>query len=396
MIVAQRLAGVVVVLALLALIVISSAWNLRVPPSALGIEGTLASDPAHVFRQLRPALLEGGKDVSAPYRQAVFLNAQRDPLSDEPFILAAITDNIAGRYRQSLTRLELARERDPRNRITRIMLFEAYLREARAKDVVTEAAVLDRLRAGSTPTFLPLLANLAQNPTTRDATAKALGSSPLDFSILNALAQRQVSASLLTAFADRARLQPPFNVQAKQQINALLSPYLKADNWTEAAQIWIHFYKRPLGELGKVTDPQFAGTLGPPFGWELTRSDGGLVAFGEQGLELVDYGRKGWVVARQALILEPGTYELSTTLEATSQVPPQLNWWVDCADSAAILLNLPLMQARFLGVAPQATFTVPVQDCPVQWLALAARPGDTAQTTATTLRSVGLARRRAE
>jgi hypothetical protein len=152
--------------------------------------------------------------------------------------------------------------------------------------------------------------------------------------------------------------------------------------------LWGHFYARQLNTLDRITDPTFSGVSAPPFGWEFIQTDAGLVERVDGGLQIVHFGRKGWILARQALLLKPGNYRLSYTLGGERGKPPELAWRVDCAGSGATLLDLPFQKENFLGMTATDRFTVPAEACPAQWLALAARVGDTAETRSATIRSV--------
>jgi hypothetical protein len=271
------------------------------------------------------------------------------------------------------------------------MLFEAYLREARGKEVVAEAVVLNRLIAGSNQTILPILANLVQNPSTREDAADALGASVLTYPVLRALAERQVSPELLMSLAGDPIDVEEFSADARQQINSLSAPYIKAGKWSQAAELWSHFYRRKPSELGQIIDPEFSGRFGGPFGWQLGRSDGGLAEQGENGLQVVDFGRKGWEVARQALLIRPGSYRLRFKLDGETGNLPDLAWRVVCAGRGGTLLDLPLRGEKFLGLAASDSFNVPADGCPAQWLSLVSRGGGGGQARVVVIRSVAIA-----
>ena len=392
LILAQRLSALLLGLALCALTVLATAWNLGLPVLDPNLAGSLADDPARVFNRLPSELAPSGAGVPDTYRQEVRGAARRDPLNDAGLIVGALHSNSEGRFSEALRLLELARKRDPRNSITRVMLLEGYLRQARAKEVVTELAVLERLSPGATQKLLPLIVGLAENASTREATMQGLRGSPIDYPVMRALAERQADPTLIMSLRPVLTAGQVRSDSAQQQVSGLIDPYLSAGQWAEAAALWGHFYARQPDTLGRVTDPAFSGVPGPPFGWQFVRNDGGLVEQGEGGLQIVHFGRKGWIVARQALLLKPGTYRLGYTLGRESGTPPDLAWRVDCAQSGATLLDLPFQRENFLGVAVTDTFTVPTEACPAQWLALAARVGDTTETRTAVIRSVKISR----
>lgn len=388
----QRTTAVILASGLSAVVLLVASWNLELSPVDQRLVASPVDEPARIFRQFSSELTADGASVSDSYRNEARDAARRDPLSDEIFILEAMASRNEGRFREGLKRLEQARKRDPRNRLTRLMLFEAYLREARASEVVVEAAALDRLRAGSTQMILPLLASLAQNPSTRDATAEALGSSVLEYPVLRALAERQVSAALIISLSGDPSDVQNISEDTKQRISGLTAAYIRAGKWSQVADLWTHFYARQSGELGRVTDSEFTGKLGPPFGWQFSRSDGGVAQSGDNGLEVVDFGRKGWEVARQALLLRPGTYRLQYKLSEKTGNLPDLAWRLECDGSGGNLLDLPFQSHNFLGQIATDRFTVPAVNCPAQWLSLVSRGGAGAETRSVVIRSVEISR----
>lgn len=392
MIVLQRTATAILASGLSAVVFLVASWNLELSPFDQRLVASPVDDPARIFRQFSSELTADGAGVSDSYRAEARDAARRDPLSDEIFILEAMASRSEGRFREGLTRLEQARKRDPRNRLTRLLLFEAYLREARASEVVVEAVVLDRLRAGSTQMILPLLASLAQNPSTRDATAEALGSSVLEYPVLRALAERQVSVALLISLSGDPSDVQNISDDKKQRISGLTAPYIRAGEWSQAADLWAHFYAQQSGGLGRVIDSELTGKLGPPFGWQFSRSDGGVAQSGSNGLEIVDFGRKRWEVARQAVLLKPGTYRLQYELSDRTGVLPDLAWRVDCDGNGGNLLDLPLLSEDFLGLPVSDRFTVPNMNCPAQWLALMSRGGAGSETRSVVIHSVEISK----
>jgi hypothetical protein len=379
-------------LVLCALTFLATASNLGLPALDPRLAGSLADDPARVLNRLPSELKPTGAAVSAAYRLEVMGASQRDPLNDTAFLVAALRSGSQGRFSEALRLLELARKRDPRNSITRVMLLEGYLRQARAKQVMTELAVLERLSPGATQKLLPLIVGLAENASTRDAAMQGLRGSPIDYPVMRALAGRQADPMLIMSLRPALTAEQVRSDTVRQQVSSLIGPYLSAGQWADAAELWGHFYARQPDTLGRITDPAFSGVPGPPFGWEFIGTDGGLVEQGNGGLQIVHFGRKGWIAARQALLLKPGMYRLSYTLSAERGNPPELAWRVDCAESGTTLLDLPFQRENFLGMAATDSFMVPAEGCPAQWLALAARIDDTTETRSAVIRSVKISR----
>lgn len=394
MTVVRRFSAIFVAGALCVVVLLATIWNLGLDPVDQRLTGSPADDPARIFGQLGLQLEADSAVVSPSYRSEVRSAAQRAPLSDEPFLIEALVSRSEGRFHEAMERLEQARRRDPRNRLTRIMLFEAYLHQARAGQVVEEAAALYRLGTGSTQAILPILANLVENPSTRKAAVEALQASVLFYPVLRTLAEREVNPELLISLAGAPVDLKQFSDDTRQQINGLSAPYIKSGKWSQAADLWAHFYRQQPAKLSQVIDPEFSGKLGPPFGWQLGRSDGGLVEQADNGLHIVDFGRKSWEVARQLLLIRPGTYRLSYELDDETANLPDLAWRVDCDGGGETLLELPFRRENLLGLAASDNFTVPADGCSAQWLSLVSTGSGSGQTRSIVIRSVTITQRR--
>ena len=134
---------------------------------------------------------------------------------------------------------------------------------------------------------------------------------------------------------------------------------------------------------GRFTD----GRSPPPFNWQLAGSAIGLTERQKGGgLHVIFHGTQMGALARQLLVLAPGTYRLSADVRARIADPRALSWTIECPGAAAPIANLPVERSGALAWR----FTVPA-GCAAQWLSLAGRPGDIGGDSEVTIASIALA-----
>jgi hypothetical protein len=95
-------------------------------------------------------------------------------------------------------------------------------------------------------------------------------------------------------------------------------------------------------------------------------------------LHVIYYGQEEGELARQLLVLTPGTYRLSMSISGGQAA--RLRWTLTCAGSHDPLAAISLDK---LGSQPW-TFTVP-NGCPAQFLALAGTSSDIPQQSDVTI-----------
>jgi tetratricopeptide (TPR) repeat protein len=386
----RRLGVLCAALLLAVLIALTLSANAGISLGAMGQNYPVLVDPERLFRAVRSDLIATELTLPEERIEQVRERARQDPLADEPFLLAAVESRAEGRFHEALGLLEVARRRDPRNRITRLLLLDGYLREARINEALFEALALDRMREETAVNaLLPLVTDLVQNPSISRESLAALAASPLGERVLQELANGLVPPEVILSFGSAPSVSDRMEPKVRQQINALVMPYVRANQWDVAARLYTRFYGLDPEALGQLADPQFKGYPGPPFGWNLSASDGGLVELGPDGLDVVHYGRKNWDIAGQVLLLRPGRHRLSfVTGGADDARTPDLVWRIDCLASKERLLDRPFRQYGFLGQGPKDDFYVPEESCPAQALTLAGRAGETVGSRAMTILSV--------
>lgn len=390
-----RIVLVVFTLLMGAVVLLTAIWNLKVSLGALHPTYAAVDDPALLNRNIRAKLAENDLVHSQIDKSAIRSAAQRDPLSDGVFVLAALDSREQGRYREALNILQIARKRDPRNRITRLLLADSYAREARAGEFVAEALALDQLRAGTTRPLIPILAEFAKSASTSVDTIEALRDSKLGEQVMANLARDTVSPELLLQFRYKPKKNGLVSEQDRSRIDGLVTPYLDANDWPAAQSLWLDFYGHPDVDLSEVTNHDFRGNLGPPFGWRLQQSNG-IAELTSRGLELVHYGRSQWPVATQTLLLQPGSYRINFQAEPLNGAFPPLAWQVSCLKGGEILLDLPFERSGLFELPQRDTFVVPGQNCSAQRLTLTAKVDDDSEVRSARIGSVEIVENIAE
>jgi hypothetical protein len=315
--------------------------------------------------------------VKPESRAAAVRALDRSALADEPFLLTAVQAIADGHPALGLKLLEEARRRNPRTRMTRLLLLDRYIRAGRSEAAGAEVAAIRRLNPQLMGTLAPGLAAMARDPKTRAATARLLQRDPETRDVVLAqLAQSGADPDFVLSFAGAGAFARPAAWQ-----EALVETLAARGNFGRAYKLWLAFNRISApGDSKAVYDPDFAGLPGsPPFNWQLTPPGEGVAERSSGALQVDYYGRGPATLARQLLMLRPGAYRLEFRADGDAKGEGTvLSWNVACAPGNKPLLHLPL---RDVDSAPKrfaASFSVPGSGCAAQWLSLDGTPGDVA------------------
>ncbi|HEY0412867.1 MAG TPA: hypothetical protein VGD66_06990 [Allosphingosinicella sp.] len=314
---------------------------------------------------------------------------RRSALSDEPFVLGAVYAIAGGEGARGDRLLEEARRRNPRSRLTRLLLVDRYLRENRADAAGTEIGVLRRLLPQADQVLIPELARMARAPETSASMKRILArDAVVRNSVLAHLAATGADTGLILGIAAAA---PSGSAPADWQ-RVLIGRLAGEGHVADAYRLWLRFGGRGAAGAKGIYDPGFAGLPGgPPFNWELVTGGEGVAERTPGGALQVDYyGRAPVTLARQIMMLAPGAYRLAFHAEGDAKGDgSRLTWNVTCLGAAGRLLQLPLTGIASGPRTLAAGFTVP-PGCAAQWLSLDGSAGDVATEQAVTLSSLQL------
>ncbi len=311
--------------------------------------------------------------------------ARKAPLAPESFLVAGVRAQLLG-DRTAAKRAFLAAEwRDPRSLPAHYFLAEQFLREGDGGRGLREVAALANLAPGGVARSAPYLAAFARNRANWPAMRAMFRANPaIEDAALWQLAGNSENASALLAVASPRQRQPD-----SPWLSRLLETLVRERSYSKARALWasasgIHPGSEPLLFDSGFSTPKPP----PPFNWVLTSSTVGLAERQPGGrLHAIFYGQEDGVLARQLLVLKPGSYRISMRLLSDPNDARALKWAVTCVGASA-----PLASATLDAVASRGlTLEVPA-GCPAQAIELSGVSSDLprqADVTISDLRLVG-------
>lgn len=356
-------------------------WSMSASGRPLSDASAILLHPAYITSSLTSAALDGRASNDARLRARLAAALDKAPLEDEPFTLAAYEQFSQQRLEQAGKLLKTARQRNPRSREARLLAVDVNLATNNIAAAVSELETLRRLMPAQRAMFDETLVLLADHPETRLAAMSAVKEEAIRKLILAGLARAGAEPAALTEAIETMALEGRLG-EDRGTAGSVTQPLIAEGNYAAAFQVWSKLVGSKVDPSG-LRDPRFQQDLPPPFGWALTSGRDGSVAADADGLAGQVYGRRDASLARQLLILSPGSYWLA--IEVT-----QPNELVE-----ATLRCLPdgeLARQR-LGAAgtTRLSFTVPAE-CSAQWLDLSARASDPPRSDSFRIRAINLVR----
>ena len=310
--------------------------------------------------------------------------ARAAPMEPQPFIVAGIRAQLAGRQDAAESAFEAARLRDPRSLPARYFLATSKLQRGDVEGL-RDVAALTRLAPNGIASIAPYLAAFVRqqrawgpiramfrdNPGVRDEVLSTLARDPANFRLVLALGNT----------VDPAK--GPW-------LQTMIGTLIEARRYDQAKLLWERTAGIPAGgRTAGLFDPEFRNASAlPPFNWQLTSSSLGLAERRSGRLQVIFYGQDSGPLARQLLLLPPGRYRLSAPATGGDGVDSLL-WLVRCDGPPPAELGRATIRPGGLA------FEVPA-NCPAQWLELVGRASDfgrEAETTIGPLRLTGVAAR---
>lgn len=324
-------------------------------------------------------------------RQGAIDALRRSALSEDPFLLAGVQAIADGDARRGEALLEEARRRNPRSRLTRLLLLDRYLRANRVGPAGGELAALTRLVPQAAGALAPELARMARDPKTGAAVAEMLGRAPpIRDAVLADLAGGGADPALVLRIASHGPASPEGTAWQRLLIGGLVGQ----GRIPEAYRLWSRFSGVPGAGDGKgLYDPRFQGLRGPPpFNWEFASGGEGVAErVAGPALQVDYYGRAPLKLAQQVTMLKPGQYRLQFRIEGDAKgESSRLTWNLTCLASKANLLQIPLTGISSSPRTLAANFTVPGSGCDAQSLSLDGVAGDVPSEESATISDLQL------
>lgn len=343
------------------------------PPGDPRLRALAAAAPEAALDRAMIEFVTKRGDVSPSTLAEVGDAARRAPLDARPYMLFATRDLVRDPDASVTPMLEAGRRLDGRQRWTRLLLLDRYVRAGRIDDAAREFTVLARLVTSAQTPILAELARLATAPATRPAVRRALARDPgLEQSLLIALARADPDPALLYAIASPA-------AQAMAGVpggwgQALVDGMVQRGRFAAARSVWQRVFGVPAAAAAEpLYDPGLRGLPGsPPFNWSVATGALGAVDLRRGELTITYYGRDSGALAEQLLVLRPGRYRLGYALVGgPANARGALSWSIVCggAPGRPALLDAPLPAPANAPRRYAAEFTVP-PGCAAQQLTL--------------------------
>jgi stage V sporulation protein SpoVS len=293
------------------------------------------------------------------------------PLAYEPLYAAALARSFAAEGAADSQVTAMLREsirRNPRAREARLLLMRQAVGSGDIGEAIRQLAVLRRLGSEAAGQLLIGLAQAISTERQVDEAAATLRNHP---ELYNTFVLSFTRAGKPPQLALRLASQlPPSALSDSDVVRAAVDAMVNAQAFDQAKAIWSR-YNRQSGDA-LVHSPTFADARStPPFNWELA---GGQVGAAEQiaggGLTLSYYGRSPGPLARQVLVLPPGTYRAELEYQHDRGTPGAIALTVRCATPGQVMIaSTPLAAAKPGRQKLQLPFTV-ASSCPGQLLSL--------------------------
>jgi hypothetical protein len=286
------------------------------------------------------------------------------------------------RYEKASALVEIARKRNPRSREARLLSVDITLANGEVGAAVADLEALLELLPGQRRLIEETLVLLASHPQTGAHTLAAVKGERNKVMIIGGLARSGASASEVQSAIEGMRAGTALRGD-RAALAAVIRTFVDRANYGEAYQIWSGLMKDLAPASDALRDPQFDQILPPPFGWELLAGTGGYASLVPDGLAGEAYGRSSASLARQLLLLSPGTHRITIDVAEADDL---FEITLRCVS------NEEIAKTRLGRTGEQKlSFSVP-QDCPAQWIDIRARASDPPRTGAFRLQSITLSK----
>lgn len=341
------------------------------------IAGALRWRPDHVEALLRQAEAKlAAKDLTAAAANARRL-LESAPMDGRGYRMLAQVAAADGRKDEARGLYRIAARRAPRDRPTRAWLAQDALERGDPADALVQIDAVLTLSPGAGANVFPVLAKLAANPDFAEALADLLRRGPTwRAGMLAALHQakaedRDAADQVLDALRRKGGFTP-------EETTAWIEALLREGRWGQAYARWAAPFVAGGNPLPLLFNGNFAQTpSGSGFDWRLPAVPGVIVTFEpDQGVGRVLRARfLGRRVAgaflEHRLLLAPGHYRFRHRLRIDAlRSDNGLGWRVVCEGQASPLAQGQPIAGTRGWHAVDLEFTVPVQDCPGQWVQL--------------------------
>lgn len=317
--------------------------------------------------------------------QAMSASALEAPLLPQPFLVRGVEAQLAGDEAVARKAFLAAERRDPRALPAHYFLAEQDLRTGNVAHGLSELAVLASLSPHGALSVAPFIATFARDRRNwPEVRALFRREQYLAGYALAKLAADPANAATVVGLAG-----PPKPGSENTWLEPLLNSMTAAGQYSQARALWASRWKLRVSPAEPLFDSGFSNALPPsPFNWALTSSTVGLAERLPGGrLHAIFYGQQDGALARQLLVLQPGTYRVTMAVAGDPARRQALVWSVTCDKSPA-----PLATIDLAAISRRAwTFTVPAS-CRAAWLELAGVAEDMPKAADVTISELRMSR----
>lgn len=365
------------------------------PPDAPVLLRLAPDDPDALLARATARLVTQHGILDSATLAAVRRAAVAAPLDARAYLILGHQHLLDGEPARAVATLEAGERLDPRQRLIHLLLLDRYLRTGRYAEATAQFSVLARLLGATQAPIAAAMARMVVDPQTRDTARRALGADPvLERAVMAALARADTAPDMLFALAS-----PAARADARKPESwgpVLLNRLVARGDYAAARRAWQRIYAVPPARAGMaITNARFDRTPGiPPFDWVLAAGSLGAADLRGGSLGIDYYGRDSGDLARQLLVLAPGRYRFSVTIDAGKTDDTARLFWslacgTDTASDTGRLMNLPVTAtAKAHRIA--ADIAIPA-GCPAQTLTLRGEAGDFPSPVSLTLRAPDIA-----
>jgi hypothetical protein len=310
---------------------------------------------------------------------------QRDPTVVAAWRMLGLVESGRQNLPEARRMFHISERFSRRDLPTQLWLIEENVARNDVEAAVRHYDIALRTAPASGDLLLPILVSATAYPHIVEALAPVLANNPPWAGDFYAELSRAVpSASGAAALIEAMRRRGP--LVHEMEIRRLISVLVEKGEFAAAWRVYRAAAPRDRGQAALRNGGFESRDRMPVFEWELQngvdlraevrpsdRGDGASVLFAHAS------GENLGVVARQMLVLGPGSYELGTVAGMDSPpAPTRLRWNVKCAGSDAVLLDLDLSPQQPGRRLHRAVFRVPPGNCRAQWLSLEIEADDSA------------------
>jgi hypothetical protein len=326
-----------------------------------------------------------GQPVPPQALEDVYASALKAPLLAQPLLVRGVQALQEGKQGLARAAFIAAERRDPRALPAHYFLADLDLASGNVTHGLSELAALAALAPEGATSVAPFVATAARDRRNWPAVRELFRRNPnVVGPTLSRLAVDPGNAATILALAGGAA------PAAKEAwLGPLLGSMTAAGKYSEARDLWASQSNVRVSSDSPLFDSAFskAGPP-PPFNWALTSSPVGLAERAPGGrLHAIFYGQQDGPLARQLLVLKPGTYRLTMRISGDPERREALNWSATCDKSSTPLATIDLATAS----RQPWSFTVP-SSCPAVWLELAGEAEEIAKAADVTISELRMTR----